>query len=307
MFGRNGECAAAGDRRAQRPATASTRRSRPCRIAIKHMTPVMLLTDGYLANGAEPWRVPDDRASCRASTSSSAPTANGFMPYARDETLARAVGDPRHAGPRAPHRRPREETSPATSATTRQPRAHGAAPRREGRRHRRRHPADRGPRRRRRGDLLVRRLGRHVRRDPRRRAQRMRERGHKVGHVHLRYLNPLPSEPRRDPASATNGARARAQPRPAASVIRARLPGRRARAQRRSRASRSRCAEIVDADPSAAGGQLVMQAAHAASTADDRSTTDPARADHARTSPPTRTSAGARAAATTRSWRRCRT
>ncbi|HSG66790.1 MAG TPA: 2-oxoglutarate ferredoxin oxidoreductase subunit alpha, partial [Gammaproteobacteria bacterium] len=29
------------------------------RIAIRHMTPVMLLTDGYLANAAEPWRIPD--------------------------------------------------------------------------------------------------------------------------------------------------------------------------------------------------------------------------------------------------------
>ncbi len=29
------------------------------RIAIKYMTPVIVLSDGYLANGAEPWRVPD--------------------------------------------------------------------------------------------------------------------------------------------------------------------------------------------------------------------------------------------------------
>src|SRR3546814_4700660 len=30
-----------------------------CRIATQYMTPVMLLTDGYIANAAEPWRVPD--------------------------------------------------------------------------------------------------------------------------------------------------------------------------------------------------------------------------------------------------------
>ena len=30
-----------------------------CRISIKYMTPVMLLTDGYLANGSEPWSIPD--------------------------------------------------------------------------------------------------------------------------------------------------------------------------------------------------------------------------------------------------------
>ena len=30
-----------------------------CRIAVQYMTPVMLLTDGYIANAAEPWKVPD--------------------------------------------------------------------------------------------------------------------------------------------------------------------------------------------------------------------------------------------------------
>ena len=30
-----------------------------CRIAVQYMTPVMLLTDGYIANAAEPWLVPD--------------------------------------------------------------------------------------------------------------------------------------------------------------------------------------------------------------------------------------------------------
>ena len=30
-----------------------------CKIAVKHMTPVMLLTDGYLANGSEPWNIPE--------------------------------------------------------------------------------------------------------------------------------------------------------------------------------------------------------------------------------------------------------
>ena len=60
------------------------------RIAVTYMTPVMLLTDGYIANAAEPWRVPD--------MSSYAPfpvqyldhvPEGGFLPYARDEKLAR--------------------------------------------------------------------------------------------------------------------------------------------------------------------------------------------------------------------------
>jgi 2-oxoglutarate ferredoxin oxidoreductase subunit alpha len=59
------------------------------RIAVKYMTPVVVLSDGYLANSAEPWRIPD------VATLPRAPVAfrterEGFAPYLRDpETLAR--------------------------------------------------------------------------------------------------------------------------------------------------------------------------------------------------------------------------
>ena len=59
------------------------------KLAIEHMTPVILLTDGYIANGAEPWLIPlvkslpDILAKFRTDP-------NGFFPYMRDEiTLAR--------------------------------------------------------------------------------------------------------------------------------------------------------------------------------------------------------------------------
>jgi 2-oxoglutarate/2-oxoacid ferredoxin oxidoreductase subunit alpha len=54
------------------------------------MTPVMLLTDGYIANAAEPWLVPDmaDYAPFPVSYLTEKP-ADGFKPYARDEKLAR--------------------------------------------------------------------------------------------------------------------------------------------------------------------------------------------------------------------------
>ncbi len=64
------------------------------RLATKYMTPVMLLTDGYLANAAEPWRLPD------VSTLPSFPVARRtdpaeFQPFARDpETLARVWAVP---------------------------------------------------------------------------------------------------------------------------------------------------------------------------------------------------------------------
>ena len=60
------------------------------RLATQFMTPVMLLTDGYIANAAEPWKVPD-RSSFKAfpvKFLEKAPV-DGFKPYARDAKLAR--------------------------------------------------------------------------------------------------------------------------------------------------------------------------------------------------------------------------
>jgi 2-oxoglutarate ferredoxin oxidoreductase subunit alpha len=61
------------------------------RIAVTFMTPVILLTDGYLANGAEPWRIPDVATLPTFDVQHPAPRRNGekFLPYERDEHLAR--------------------------------------------------------------------------------------------------------------------------------------------------------------------------------------------------------------------------
>jgi 2-oxoglutarate ferredoxin oxidoreductase subunit alpha len=62
------------------------------RIALKYRTPVYLLSDAYLANGAEPWRIPDVETLPDISTEvATTPSDEGpFLPYARDpETLAR--------------------------------------------------------------------------------------------------------------------------------------------------------------------------------------------------------------------------
>lgn len=60
-----------------------------CRLAIKYMTPVFFLTDGYLGNGSEPWLVPD-AATLKKFERPMLPAAAQFKPYARDEhTLAR--------------------------------------------------------------------------------------------------------------------------------------------------------------------------------------------------------------------------
>jgi 2-oxoglutarate ferredoxin oxidoreductase subunit alpha len=68
-----------------------------CRIALKYRTPVYLLSDAYLANGSEPWLIPDPASLPDLSVEfATVPNSAGeFMPYLRDpETLARAWAVP---------------------------------------------------------------------------------------------------------------------------------------------------------------------------------------------------------------------
>jgi 2-oxoglutarate ferredoxin oxidoreductase subunit alpha len=58
------------------------------RIAVTHRTPVILLSDTFLANSSEPWKLPDV-ASLPAIDPAFATDPSGFMPYARDSNLAR--------------------------------------------------------------------------------------------------------------------------------------------------------------------------------------------------------------------------
>ena len=60
-----------------------------CRIALKYMVPVIILSDGYLANGAEPWRIPKEEE-IPAIPVKFATDPESFMPYKRNpDTLAR--------------------------------------------------------------------------------------------------------------------------------------------------------------------------------------------------------------------------
>jgi 2-oxoglutarate ferredoxin oxidoreductase subunit alpha len=88
LYGRHGEAAVPVVAPAT-PADCFYMVFEAARLAIKYMTPVLFLSDGYLANGSEPWRIP---------SSSELPDipvkfrteAEGFFPYLRDEnTLAR--------------------------------------------------------------------------------------------------------------------------------------------------------------------------------------------------------------------------
>ena len=66
-----------------------------CRIATKHMTPVVVLSDGYIANGAEPWKIPD-MADIEPFPAKFRTDPEGFHPFVRSEegSLARAWAKP---------------------------------------------------------------------------------------------------------------------------------------------------------------------------------------------------------------------
>ena len=89
VYGRNGD-APMPVIAARSPADAFDCAIEACRIATQYMTPVMLLTDGYIANAAEPWKVPDISGyeSFPVTFLEEAP-AGGFQPYARDARRAR--------------------------------------------------------------------------------------------------------------------------------------------------------------------------------------------------------------------------
>lgn len=90
LFGRNGECPVAVIAPST-PADCFTMGIEAVRIAIEYMTPVILLSDGYLANGSEPWRIPQSKDLPRIKITH--PTdVNGdgkFRPYQRNERGSR--------------------------------------------------------------------------------------------------------------------------------------------------------------------------------------------------------------------------
>jgi 2-oxoglutarate ferredoxin oxidoreductase subunit alpha len=71
------------------------------KIALQHMTPVILLSDGYIANGAEPWKFPAAADLPTIEVKFKTSLAEGeekFLPYKRDEKLARPWAIPGTAG-----------------------------------------------------------------------------------------------------------------------------------------------------------------------------------------------------------------
>jgi 2-oxoglutarate ferredoxin oxidoreductase subunit alpha len=91
VYGRNGDAPLAVIA-ASSPSDAFDAAIEACRLAVRYMTPVMLLTDGYIANAAEPWKVPDLATYDEFPVTfheDLPPEGTELNPYARDEKLAR--------------------------------------------------------------------------------------------------------------------------------------------------------------------------------------------------------------------------
>ncbi len=98
MFGRNGDSPVA----VVAPATPSecfTMAIEAFRIALKYMVPVIFMSDGYLGNGSEPWRIPSVADLPKIEHHYASPPDGDFNPYERDpKTLARPWAIPGQKG-----------------------------------------------------------------------------------------------------------------------------------------------------------------------------------------------------------------
>lgn len=97
LYGRNGESPIIV-LAAKNPSDCFHMAYEASRLTLEHMTPVMLLTDGFIANGSEPWKIPNLKESYKEiKTKFADPKAfedKKYLPYLRDENLVRSWATP---------------------------------------------------------------------------------------------------------------------------------------------------------------------------------------------------------------------
>jgi 2-oxoglutarate ferredoxin oxidoreductase subunit alpha len=196
FFGRNGECPVAIVAPCS-PADCFAMIFEAVRLAVGFMTPVFLMSDGYLANGAEPWLIPKVEDLPKITVRHPAKTngnGNGeahFLPYKRDDRLVREWATP--GTPGLEHRIGGLEKEDITGNVSYDPANHEHMVRLRAKKIANianeipelavTGPAD--------GDLLVIGWG-GTYGSTLTAVQRAQRKGHKVAHAHLRYLNPMP-------------------------------------------------------------------------------------------------------------------
>ena len=196
MYGRNGE-APVPILASATPGDCFFAAYEACRIAVKYMTPVVLLTDGYLANGSEPWQVPkvDDLPDFDVSFADESNLADGqFLSYSRDKkTLARPWAIP--GTPGLEHRIGGIETEDLTGNVSYDPDNHHYMVETRAKK------VDAianeiasseifGSKS---GDLLILSWG-GTKGACRSATEALKADGKKVGHLHLRWINPFPKD-----------------------------------------------------------------------------------------------------------------
>jgi 2-oxoglutarate ferredoxin oxidoreductase subunit alpha len=201
MFGRNGECPAC-ILAPSSPTDCFNMAFEAVRLAIGFMTPVFLLSDGYLANGAEPWLIPDPARLPKVPVHFAQPpvgtngSGNGnggavFHPYQRDARLVRPWAIP--GTPGLEHRIGGLEKEDITGNVSYDPVNHHHMVQTRARKianiaNEIPELSVTGPAE---GDVLVLGWG-GTYGSLVTACQRMQHKGHKVSHAHLRYLNPMP-------------------------------------------------------------------------------------------------------------------
>lgn len=192
LYGRHGECPLPV-LAARSPADCFDVAIEAWRIAAGYMTPVVLLSDAYVANGSEPWRIPrTDELPKIEVTHPGSSDGEPFLPYARDERLSRPWAIP--GTPGLMHRIGGLETQDRTGAVSYDPANHelmvklrarkiagiaGDIP----------HQAVEGPQS---GSLLLLTWGGTYGAAATAVRQLWND-GASVAHAHLRYLNPFPA------------------------------------------------------------------------------------------------------------------
>ena len=195
LYGRNGE-APMPVIAAATPGDCFFAAYEACKAALTHMTPVMLLTDGYLANGSEPWNIPDmDALEPIDVKFANEPNADDdFLPYLRDEkTLARPWAIP--GTPKLEHRVGGIETAENTGHVSYDPENHHKMTMLRQEKVNRIQDdmppskvyGDNS------GDLLLLSWG-GTYGACRSATETMQEDGMKVSHVHIRWISPLPKD-----------------------------------------------------------------------------------------------------------------
>jgi 2-oxoglutarate ferredoxin oxidoreductase subunit alpha len=193
VYGRNGECPLPVIA-ASTPSSCFSLAYEAVKIALEHMTPVILLSDGYIANGAEPWKFPSskDLAKIEYEIVSEKKGDEPFMPYLRNEHLVRQWAVPGTEG--LEHRIGGLEKDDVTGSVSYDPDNHQKMVKiREAKVERiseflPEQEIDSGPKK---GKLLV--LGWGSTYGAIKSAViELNEQGHDISHAHLNYIHPFP-------------------------------------------------------------------------------------------------------------------